>query len=111
VLFRHRAADKRRVQRSSTALSTAAHAFDVMTLSKNGGSSLQKLDRQLLTTWLNFANGSLGLAALVDTNSDTVPDTALATVLATAESVRLNPASTSAQLLAQANLLERINGN
>ena len=92
------------------ALDTVKQAFDVMTLSKNGGSAQQKLDRQLLNSWLNFANGSIDLTTLIDTNGDSVPDTAFATVMANAEAVRLNPASTSAQLTAQTEILERING-
>ena len=78
-------------------------------LNGDGGPSTQKLDRQLLAAWLNFANGAVDLDELVDTNFDGVPDTVLLTALTTAESVRLNPASTDAQLLAQKDILESIN--
>ena len=67
--------------------------------------------RQLLATWLNFANGSLRWFDLVDTNKDRVPDTPLYQVIATAEAVRLNPASTRSQLLAQEAILKNINGD
>lgn len=67
------------------------------------------LDRQLLTAWLNFANGATGLAELVDTNGDGTADTAFLSVLVNAEAVRTNPASTRAALLAQYQILERIN--
>ena len=72
-------------------------------------SATEQFDRQLLALWLNFANGPVDLTTLVDTNGDGVLDTALATVLATAEAVRLDPASTSAQIIAQKSIIERIN--
>jgi hypothetical protein len=93
-----------------TDASAVAKAFDVLYVGGNGGSAKQQLDRQLLTSWLNFADGSLDLGTLVDTNKDKVADTAFATVIANAEAVRLNAASTDAQLRAQRDLLERING-
>jgi Zn-dependent metalloprotease len=93
-----------------TDASTVAKAFDVLNVANNGGSATQQLDRQLLTSWLNFANGGFEFGQLVDTNADGVPDTPFSAVLANAESVRLNPASTADQLRAQKNLLERING-
>jgi hypothetical protein len=93
-----------------TDASTVANAFNVLFVGGNGGSATQQLDRQLLTAWLNFANGGIEFGQLVDTNGDGTPDTAFSTVLANAESVRLNPASTADQLRTQKNLLERING-
>jgi hypothetical protein len=93
------------------ALNTVAQAFDVMAVNQNGGSATQRLDRELLAAWLNFANGAFGLTELVDTDGNGVADTPFATVMATAEAVRLNPASTSAQLLAQRDILQEINGS
>ena len=93
------------------ALNTVAEAFDVMRIDQNDGDALQKLDRELLAAWLNFANGAFDLTELVDTDGNGVADTPFATVMATAEAVRLNPASTSAQLLAQRDILEQINGS
>ena len=93
------------------ALNTVAQAFDVMMIDQNDGDALQKLDRELLAAWLNFANGAFDLTELVDTDGNGVADTPFATVMATAEAVRLNPASTSAQLLAQRDILEQINGS
>jgi hypothetical protein len=79
-------------------------------LLKGGGNSMIKsLDRQLLATLLNFANGSLELDELVDTDFDLVPDTALYAVIVNAEMVRLDPLSTKAQLEEQRNILEAIN--
>ena len=79
-------------------------------LLKNGGKFLKKkLDRQLLRVYLNFANGALEFDELIDTDKDGVGDTELYTVLMDAESVRLNPASTKAELRAQKNLLQTIN--
>jgi hypothetical protein len=93
-----------------TDASTVAKAFNVLFVGGNNGTAKQQLDRQLLTSWLNFANGSLDLGTLVDTNTDKVPDTSFATVISNAEAIRLNPSSTDAQLRAQKDLLERING-
>lgn len=88
--------------------STFAEAYDVLRV--NGTSDMrQLLDRQLLAALLNFANGSIGWDELVDTNGDSIDDTAFSAVIATAEAVRNNPASTKAQIQAQKNLLERIN--
>jgi hypothetical protein len=89
---------------------TVANAFDVIDVSGNGGDGTQLLDRQLLASWLNFANGAFDLTELVDADGDGVPETQFAAVVAAAETVRLNPASTKAQLLAQRDILERING-
>ncbi len=91
--------------------STVAAAFDVLYVKQNGGSAIEQLDRQILAAWLNFANGAFDYTELVDTDGNGIADTQFATVMATAEAVRLNPASTEAQLHAQRDILERINGN
>ena len=90
------------------ALNTVADAFDVMTLAGNGGDAEQMLDRELLVAWLNFANGAYDLTEVVDTGSGS--DT-FANVMAMAESVRLNPASTSKELRDQRNILARMHGS
>jgi hypothetical protein len=90
--------------------STVAAAFDVLGVSGNGGDASQHLDRQLLAAWLNFANGAFDLTELVDADGDGTAETQFAAVLAAAEAVRLNPASTDAELHAQRDVLERING-
>ena len=92
-------------------LNTVADAFDVMRIDGNGGDAQQKLDRELVAAWLNFANGAFDLTELVDTDGNGTADTPFATVLANAEAVRLNPAATAAQRLAQRDILERINGS
>jgi hypothetical protein len=88
--------------------STPAAAIAVFNKS---GSSLAAdiFDVQLLAAWMNFADGRVALTDLVDTNKDHVPDTAFATLVAQAEAVRLNPASTRAQILAQKDRLESFN--
>jgi len=63
-------------------------------------------DVQLLAAWMNFADGRVALTDLVDTNRDGVPDTVFSTLMAEAEAVRLNPASTRAEILAQATRLD-----
>ena len=89
---------------------TVAAAFDVLNVKSNGGSASEHFDRQLLAAWLNFANGAFDLTELVDTDGDDTAETQFAAVLAAAEAVRLNPASTEAQLHAQRDILQRING-
>ena len=91
-------------------LNTAAHAFDVLNVSNNSGSETQKLERELLAAWLNFANGAFDLSELVDTDGNGTADTMFSAVMATAESVRIGP-STDAQKIAQRNILQRINGS
>ncbi|MDQ3954320.1 MAG: hypothetical protein M3285_02060 [Actinomycetota bacterium] len=68
------------------------------------------LDRFLITSWLNFGNGSFELGDQVDTDGDGTPDTTFGAALATAETVRLDPLATRAQPEAQKDILERING-
>ena len=75
--------------------STRALAHDVLFLKQNGGTPTEQFDRALLTALLNFADGSLGYAEL-------------AAVLGTAETVRLNPASTAAELHAQRQILHEL---
>ena len=76
----------------------------------NGTSDMAELlDRQLLAALLNFANGSVAWDQLIDTDGDNVGDTEFSAVIAAAENVRANPASTHDMLEAYKNLLEAIN--
>lgn len=88
--------------------STIAKAFDVLRVN-NQSTDTEQLDRQLLAALLNFANGAIGWSELVDTDGNGTADTAFSAVIAVAEAVRLNPLATKAQLVAQKNILERIN--
>jgi len=65
-------------------------------------------DQHALGAWLNFANGSIRLDSPVDTNNNGINDSTFGEVMFTAESVRINPASTSAQIKEQKNIVERI---
>lgn len=65
-------------------------------------------DRQLMTAWLNFANGAYALDQLVDATGDNVPDTAYLDLLVEAETLRLDPTRTRAALLAMKNVLEAL---
>ena len=67
------------------------------------------LDAEILAGWLNFANGSIAWAQLIDTNKNRVPDTPFSAVMATAETVRNNPLSTHRQLQDQRDILKRMN--
>jgi len=65
-------------------------------------------DQHALGAWLNFANGAVKLDTPVDTNNDGVDDSTFGAVMLTAETVRINPASTSAQIKAQKDIIDRI---
>ena len=88
--------------------STFAKAYAILSAGGSADAKTQ-LDRQLLAAWLNFANGSLDLDELVDTDGKKGLDTTFYAAVMAAETVRLNPASTRAELLAQKDILERIN--
>jgi hypothetical protein len=65
--------------------------------------------RELLTAWLNFANGAIEWTELVDTNHERAGDTAFNVVMYTAEAVWLNVAATAAELREQEQILHRLN--
>ena len=88
---------------------TFASAHDILNVSDNDGDILELLDMQLLAAWLNFANGAVGYDQLIDTNSDGIPDTPFADVIATAEAARLDPTATRSELEEQKDIIERIN--
>jgi subtilisin family serine protease len=88
--------------------STLPQAYDVLFMGQNGGSHVKKLDRQLLTVWLNVANGAMGYLDQFDTDGDGSPDTPLADIMATAETVRLDPTSSKRELREQTRLLIQI---
>jgi hypothetical protein len=86
---------------------TRAAAFDILFPQQNHGSALELFDRQLLVAWLTFADGAIGLGDPIDTNGDGAADTTFAAVLLAAETVRLNPAATRADLLEERHRLAR----
>ncbi|HEX2058443.1 MAG TPA: S8 family serine peptidase, partial [Actinomycetota bacterium] len=88
----------------------STRAAALLVLRSNASSMSDMLDRFLITSWLNFGDGSFELGDQVDTNGDGTPDTTFGAALATAEAVRLDPLATRAQLEEQKNILERING-
>lgn len=91
-------------------LSTRADAQTVLKPPSVEPLPTQRLDRELLAAWLNFANGAVDfLDVIVDTDGDGVADTTFADAVAAAEAVRLNPASTPAELREQQMLLLQIN--
>ncbi|SFR92543.1 Zn-dependent metalloprotease [Microbacterium sp. cf046] len=65
-------------------------------------------DQHALGAWLNFANGSVSLSTPVDTDKNGTLDSTFGAVMFAAETVRVNPASTSAQIKAQKDIIERI---
>jgi hypothetical protein len=84
---------------------TFAQAYDV--LDTSGTSEMNQLfDEQLLAAWLNFANGAIEWNQLVDTNRDRVADTPFLAAMEAAETLRLNPATTRAQLDAMKRIIQ-----
>jgi Zn-dependent metalloprotease len=65
-------------------------------------------DQQALGAWLNFANGSVKLSTPVDSDGNGSLDSTFGATMLHAETVRVNPASTSAQIKAQKDVVERI---
>ncbi len=65
-------------------------------------------DQQALGAWLNFANGSVELGTPVDTDGNGTLDSTFGAAMLHAETIRVNPASTSAQIKAQKDVVERI---
>lgn len=88
--------------------STVELAMDVLNTSRNDGSEAEKLDRELLVAWLNFANAAFDLGDLVDTDFDLVPDTPFGAALANAEAVRSDPSATMGQLQMQREIVHDI---
>ena len=90
--------------------STIALAAGVLSLQEPPNLlELRHLDAELLAAWLNLANGTIRYDELIDTDKDGVPDTAFHTVMAGAEAVRNNPASTKEEIVEQRDLLRRVN--
>jgi PKD domain len=89
-------------------VATIELAYDVLKVG-GGTSAREQFDRQLLAALVNFANGDPDFDELIDTDQNGVGDTPFLQVIANVEAVRLNPASTDAQIIAAKNLLERIN--
>jgi hypothetical protein len=90
-------------------VSTFPKARSLLFTQNNSVSKRDQLDRDILTAWLNFANGAVGWDELVDTDGNGVGDTAFSEAIYTAEQVRLNPASTGANFDAQRRIIQRIN--
>jgi M6 family metalloprotease-like protein len=77
--------------------STIEQAHDVLFLKQNKGSPEEQFDRELLTVWLNFANGAIEYDELLG--------------VATAETVRLDPSTTKKEIKEQTNILHHIKQN
>ncbi len=84
--------------------STFAAAYKVLNDGPTGAKD--RFDRVVLTNWLNFANGAFEYTELMDTDFNGRPDTQFGVAMKNAETVRLNPASTTAQIDAQRKILQ-----
>jgi hypothetical protein len=67
-----------------------------------------RFDRVLLASWLNFANGAFGWNEPVDLDDNGTNETTFRLAMQAAEAVRLNPASTAAQIDAQRTKLQQL---
>jgi M6 family metalloprotease-like protein len=76
--------------------STIEQAYEVLFLKQNQGSEREQLDRELLTVWLNMANGALEFTEYRE-------------VVAAAESVRLDPSATDREIREQTRILHQLN--
>ena len=76
-------------------------------LKGSDGSEAVKLDRELLTAWLNFANGSVRLDTIANLGGGS--SATFADIVAGAEAVRLSPSAAGAQLRTQRQRLQKIN--
>jgi hypothetical protein len=84
--------------------STFAQAEDI--LWTNGPTTTaEQFDKNLLTAWLNFADGTIEYDMMLDLDKDGTPETTFLAAVAAAEAVRLDPTSTEDELQAQKNFL------
>jgi hypothetical protein len=90
-------------------ISTPEAAHEILWLGPDNDDAFERLDRELLLTWLNFGAGAFEYMDLVDTDEDGMPDTPFAVVVDTAETVRRNPSSTPQELFDQTMILRDIN--
>jgi hypothetical protein len=89
-------------------LSNLGESVDI--LETKGRTPMTELvESQLLAALLNFTNGSVSWDQLIDTDKDKLGDTPFSDVIANAESILSNPASTEDELEEQKHLLEKIN--
>ena len=82
-------------------------AHDVLFLKQNGGSEIEQLDRELMTAWLNFADGAFEHDQMFDPDHDGV-SSSFADIIAAAEVVRLSPGSTDKEIRDQKNILQQL---
>jgi len=87
-------------------ISTMAKAHNVLL---GGLSPKSQLDAQLLAGRLNFANGPFDLNTKVDSDLNGTRDSTFGAVIAHAETIRLDPGSTTGQILHQTLVLQTIN--
>jgi hypothetical protein len=88
--------------------STIEKAYDVLFLKQNGGTASEQFDRELLTIWLNFANGAIEYLEPLDMDGDGAAETTFAAVVAVAEAARLDPNITEKALREQKNILHHL---
>ena len=94
------------------ALSTFSDAEDVLNLGSSPAPGAKQFDRELLASWLNFANGAYSFdGPTLDTNGDGTPDLSFGQAVTTAEAVRLDPLAAKTQLDRQRKVLADFNGS
>jgi hypothetical protein len=87
---------------------TRAQATDLLKANA-AGPNVGQFDAQLLAAWLNFANGSYDLWTPVDTDGNGSLDSTFGAAVLHAETVRNTPGASRSEILAQKDVLERLN--
>lgn len=95
-----------RVFDEQTVASTFVQAADILDTSRTSDMTAL-FDQQLLAAWLNFANGAIAWDRMVDTTGDKTPDIRFLDAVAAAETMRLSPTATTAQLEQMKKIVER----
>ncbi len=91
--------------------SSAREALDVLHMRRNHGSYHKELDRELLVAWLNFADGGICPAGLVDIDNDGTPDMEVLEVLAAAEAVRLDTSASKEKIKEQTRVVHQMSAS
>ena len=90
------------------ALSTIPDSFEHLKM-EDGDGLAAEFDREILTAWLNFANGAIKLDDQIDTDGDGIEDKTFSEVMELAESISNDPGSSIESIEEQKDLLQEIN--
>jgi hypothetical protein len=86
--------------------STIESASDVLSIDQNQSDAKEQFDSELLTVWLNFANGAIEYHQLLNVDGRNAE---FAEIVAYAEAIRRDPMATDVEIRRQRNILRSIN--